>query len=141
MHWLSAILFCAGMTYGYDPKHTTRSPVVSIHLYQREMRCNCYKFAAVVALFAILVVLVTPVEDELPCSPRQIHCAILVFASNSLLSLSQTIFPKVPKPSGMLSLAGSPDVLSFNCAPAFARALWLQVCPDRVLRSSRDVVN
>ena len=116
MHRLSAILFFCRNTYGYGSNAYGQKRVISIHLYRREMSCNCYKFAAVVVSLAILVVLVTPIEDELPCSPRQIDCAIVVLASNSLLSPSQTIFPKVQKPSSLLSLASSPDVLSFNCA-------------------------
>ena len=73
------------------------------------------KWVAIVASFAVLVVLITPALDELPCSPRHIHCSILVLSSNSLLSLFPGIFLRQQRPSSLLAVSGRTDLLSFTC--------------------------
>jgi hypothetical protein len=78
--------------------------------------CRLSKWVAVVASFAVLVILIMPALDELPCSPRHIHCSILVLAGNSLLPLFRAIFLRLQTPSSLLPVSGQTDLLSFICA-------------------------
>jgi hypothetical protein len=105
--WLSPIIEESRVDMRPKPLH-------SASIYFRGM-CRLSKCVAVLASFAVLVILVTPAPDELPCFPRHIHCFVLILVSNSLLSLFEAILLRLQKPSCLLPVSGRTDLLAFTC--------------------------
>jgi len=75
---------------------------------------RCIKFAALLAVFAVAFVLITPAPDELPCTA--LHGKVPVVAVPSVLvSIVQLItFALASLPKSVRSSSGT-TLLSFNC--------------------------
>jgi hypothetical protein len=72
------------------------------------------KFVALLAAVGILVVLITPVPDELPCTAHRAPLA-LALSLNLISVLVQPIFPSPRSVSSTVQSLSGTDLLSFTC--------------------------
>ena len=73
------------------------------------------KFVALLAVIGILVVLITPVLDELPCTARHGAPLALSLPLTVISSLPQPIFPNPRSSFAAVQLFNGPDLLYFTC--------------------------
>jgi hypothetical protein len=76
------------------------------------------QFVALVAVFGVLVVLITPVQDELPCAP--LHVAfIFVLPLVGISTPVQPVSPSLRSNVVEVPLFSGTDLLYFTCTLLF----------------------
>ena len=73
------------------------------------------KFVAIAAVIGILVVLITPVSDELPCTARHGAPLTLALPLTVISNVAQPIFPNLRPNFAAVQLFSGPDLLYFTC--------------------------
>lgn len=72
------------------------------------------QFAALLAVFAIAFVLITPAPDELPCTAAHGKLPVVVLQSTGI-SIGQLITFALPSISRSVPSSSGTTLLSFNC--------------------------